>query len=770
MAIWNVLRCMVFAATLLSVAASTALADSRPFGVLPEGVLEITSRVSMDSGVELAGGRFVVSGDFNRVDRDRQFEVVLLEPDGTAVEGFAPRCTNSADPAAWVRSCRGQLLALPDGGFLLAGYFGAVDGVAANGLARFDGDGIRVADYDPLVGPSSSVRHMMLVDDWVYIARYGYAGTVRRFGLETGATVDPDFMHYGRVSAVVADLQGRVFVLGDGSDVRRLQADSGDIDPDWVSGVDDTILDLHHDPMTNRLFVLTQSSLTYIKTVRRLDPGQPVGLDTQWSAEIGPAQPGVVSEVSGIDAVGNGQVIIKDTLSASPPVAASQGQRVIAASDGQFLTFLPEAQTVNLLAPLWPEGWLVAQPELRHVDANLAPLDSFEPRLRRVVGLNDVARAPDGRMVIVGAMDQVDGLPRPGLARLNADFSLDITWPPVGPLGAQNVVWPVSPGNTRARVALHASGAAVAVDHLHGAPSGFPTPPQARTVIVDGDGSRVLNTSSHQGETVFGPDGLLYISRPISPWDNLLRIVRANFECSFEYCPADPTWSVSEASMGTSTIPPPVIAQGDGYLYFATMKNRSDFDVDWRVHRVATTPGAVPDPDFVVEVLTTAEFPPRLTLAIDGDHLYIADRIVSIDSVPWVGPARVNRSNGQLDTSWQPGVDRRVLRIAAGSGWVYLIRSSVDTAEFFDLYPLEIVRIPAGDPGSEPALSEQVLTSDGVFTDRSATRTQVAQIIVLDDNRAIVVGHFNEIDGVTRGGFAVVGSVEVIFSDGFEAN
>ncbi len=764
-ALWSVL---LVAALLSMAAASAAIADPRPFGVLPEGVLEITKKASFDSGVELATGRVVVSGDFNRVAREPQYELALFEPDGTIVAGFAPRCAASADPGAEARSCRGQVLALPNGGFLLGGDFGAVDGVAARGVARFDGDGVRIARFDPLADTPGSVAAMALINEWIYVAVHdGSNGVLLRFGLARPGSLDTTFTHPGQVSSIVADNQGQIFVLVDQT-VVRLQTESDDIDPDWSSGVDEAVHTLYHDANTDRLFVLSRQPSSTVSTVRRLDPGSSVGLEPQWTIGTDPAHPGVVFAEQALEAAGNGQVIIRGRLIGQPGLVGDiRGQRAVAASDGSVLVWLPEEQAVWPLAPRWPSGWLVALPELGHVDATLQPIEGFESRVRRTGGVNDVALAPNGRVVLVGTMTEIDGLARTGLARLDADFSLELGWPAVD-------IPPASPCQfgfscTRARVAVHPSGAVVALDHPLGAPAIFLLSPRPRALILDESGSILRQRGSNEGEIVVAPDGRVYLTPPNStcrtPFDH--RIARTSIDdlLSTTSCLIDAGWALT-AEDSYSLRSAPVISPDDGYLYFATIVNGEMDHNDWQIRRMATSPGATPDPDFVIDVRSALASDAGFSLALDGDHLYIANAIISINSASWAGPARVSRATGQLDTTWQPGVDRRVLRMDVGHGWAYLIRSASDSEWYTDPYFLEIVRIPT----SGADVAEQVLATDGEFGDRFWKDTRTARILVLDQDRAIVAGHFSEIDGVPRDGFAVVGSVEAIFADGFEVD
>lgn len=753
---------MAFAPTLaaiLLVATLPATADHRPFGVLPEGALEITIDPTFDAGIELTGGRVVVSGDFDRVSRRPPgTDVVLLDVDGSRVPGFSPRCAVDAAPGASSRPCRGPLLALPDGGFLMAGDFGAVDGVAARGVARFDANGQRVAGYDPLANTPGRVTSLALIGDQVYAAlSHGTSASLRRFGLAIGAEVDPGFQFPQSATRIVADDAGRPFVLSGGA-VHRLDPATGAIDGAWTSGLAGSAAGLDHDPMSNRLFTIewTQG----MGVLRRLDPSSPVGFEPDWIAQE--ADPSVVwASAQVLGGAGAGRVVVTESIQIASTGFRTR-QRVLASADGSVVRAI-DGTPFELLSRRSSAGWLTGRPDVRLTDADVWPAPGFEPRIRRAAGVNDVARAPDGRLAIVGTMTRVEELARSGVARLRADLTLDRRWPAIG-------IVPASPcGNStacvRARVGIGLDGAVVAIDHLIGSPVIFPPGPQPRAVVIDASGQNVRYRSSNRGEITAAPDGTFYLAPPEptcpSPAGSgrLGRATLANLLAVG--CTADPSWGDASAS----ALARPVLSADGGFVYFAVIDQFNSSFVDWRVQRIATHPGAIVDPDFEIRVRTSVETWFRLALAVDGDDLYVADRIVAVNGQPWTGPARFDRHTGQPDPNWQPGVDRRVVRIAAGGGYVYLMRSTVASAPNQPALPIEIVRQPRA---ASPA-SEEVLATNGVFEDRSVSNTRTGQLIALDDGRAIVAGHFSEIGGVPRDGFAIVGSVEGMLADGFEA-
>jgi hypothetical protein len=738
--------------------ATPAFADARPFGVLPEGALEITSQPSYDSGVELSSGRVVISGDFNRFSRlSQRADLLMLEPDGTRVAGFGPRCTASANPSAAARSCRGRLLTLPDGGFLLFGDFGAVDGIAARGVARFDGNGQRVAGYDPLRDTPGSVGAVALIGPWVHVSISGGAGgAVRRFSLAVDAVPDPSFQYPESATAIVGDNQGRPYLLSNA--VVRLVPSTGALDPTWSSGLSTTVVALLHDSATNSLFVLQISETGGPRVVRRLRPEASIGVDPAWSVQPPGDLPDQRSWPRSIDGANGGRLLLTEDVQSELGFRARQ--RIIGASVGATQVVFDAERVQAVLAPRSTGGWLVGSPDVRLTDAVLLPQPGFLPRIRRSAGVNDVARAPDGRTAIVGSMSEVAGMPRIELARLQPDLSLDRGWPVVQL--RSSAICGGSYRCVRARVGMHPSGAVIAIDQVVGSPIIFPPGPQPLISVVDGAGVALRYQRSNAGHVVSGSDGLLYFS-PVPPscaaQPNTL-LGRVTLETLLAAnCTADPSWGASDASSLTA----PVIAEQNDFVYFAALEQFSTTAVSWRVRRIGTQAGAVVDPDFDIRVRTNPEG--RLTLALDGDDLYVADRITTINGSPWAGPARFDRHNGQLDTSWQPGVDRRVLRMAAGGGFVFLMRSATPSSVNIVAYPIEIVRLSRG----ASAGSEQILTTDGTFGQRfQGDEPATGRILAIGDGRAIVAGHFSEIDGMPRDGFAIVGSVETILADDFE--
>src|SRR6185436_1440237 len=91
----------------------------------------------------------------------------------------------------------------------------------------------------------------------------------------------------------------------------------------------------------------------------------------------------------------------------------------------------------NRLARLYPDG-------------SLDP--SFNPGTGPDGDINAVAIQPDGRIVVAGYFNRFDGVSRSGIARLNADGSLDTSFDPGTGVGT------VSVHPQAHTVALHADG------------------------------------------------------------------------------------------------------------------------------------------------------------------------------------------------------------------------------------------------------------------------------------------------------------------------
>ncbi len=90
----------------------------------------------------------------------------------------------------------------------------------------------------------------------------------------------------------------------------------------------------------------------------------------------------------------------------------------------------PKERAVSLLTPLLVALLLGAVPRLGPAQGAGAVDPSFNPVFRRAGQVRDVAVQPDGKILIVGDFTHVESVPRPGIARLLPDGSLDVGFDP----------------------------------------------------------------------------------------------------------------------------------------------------------------------------------------------------------------------------------------------------------------------------------------------------------------------------------------------------
>lgn len=241
-----------------------------------------------------------------------------------------------------------HIMIQPDGRILIGGWFTEVNGLGHIGIARLSAEGEVDTDYAPAV--SGQVAHGILlangstvfVGDFNSFQSSGYDGIVR---IDPAGTLDTAFVPHiingiGRVNAVVEHDDG-TFIIGG--------AFSG------LSGQ-------------------AHNNLARLDADGALDAGFTVGTD---------------SEVNTLVLQADGGLLIGGDFGAI---------------DGQAIAYL---------ARLNPNGSLD---------------NTFQPGIDGTV--EDVLVQPDGAILVAGAFNQAGGQPRTGLARLNADGSLDASFAP----------------------------------------------------------------------------------------------------------------------------------------------------------------------------------------------------------------------------------------------------------------------------------------------------------------------------------------------------
>lgn len=98
------------------------------------------------------GGGFLIAGHFTTFDGRERWRLARLHPDGSLDEAFDPRDSAGSAPVS-------KVIALADGGALIAGPFSRFDGRTCRLVARLKGDGSLDAGFDAngAFGPAGGV-------------------------------------------------------------------------------------------------------------------------------------------------------------------------------------------------------------------------------------------------------------------------------------------------------------------------------------------------------------------------------------------------------------------------------------------------------------------------------------------------------------------------------------------------------------------------------------------------------------------------------------
>ncbi len=416
-----------------------------------------------------AGGKLIVVGDFRSVDGVKHGRVARLHPDGRADHTFG---TGLAGADGFVDCVAVQA----DGKVLIGGSFGGVDGVTRRHLARLNVDGSLdrsfLADLD---GPDGSVMAVApTVDGKVLIggafrnvqgtASLGVARLLPDGRLDSGfsSPVKPPSLPGApdpRIDAITLLAGGRLLlagsfntdVSGPPASLARLHED-GSVDPSFPGNLGETLglpLWVGQQADGKALIGLTKSNASgdrHDQVVQLDDQGDPGAVLLDWVN-------GPWTEVKLAAALPDGKVLVWGTVAETSGVVPYR--LAVLNADGSEVAGTPFG--VGIPGPSIAE--LAAQPDGRLYVTGYAekvggfPMDGLArvqadgtldagfqlpgtgvPRL-----VWTMARQPDGKLLIGGSFLSVEGVPRGHLARLNADGKLDRTFM-AGLAGAEELV------------------------------------------------------------------------------------------------------------------------------------------------------------------------------------------------------------------------------------------------------------------------------------------------------------------------------------------
>ncbi len=346
-------------------------------------------------------GKVIVAGTFTTFNGISRPRVARLNADGSLDTSFDPG--TGADMA--VRACAVR----PDGKILIGGDFTAYDGTAAGHLVQLNADGSVDASFNTGAGADDLVYSLSLLPDGRCLvggsfASFGGAAVAGLVQLQPDGTIDPTFDAQADAGASVRTTSltpdggviagGGFWTLGGEpcTNLAKLEA-QGSMVPGFnpVSACNNGVEDCH--VLTDGRILLAGSFTAYsghpaFRIIRLLPDGD---RDPAFDSGTGAEDGGINKLLVDVD----GRIIIV----------------------GSFWNY--NGASRRAIARLNADGDLDT---------------SFDPGTGASYKIYSAAFQPDGKIVIVGYFSSYDGVPRECVARINADGSLDPTFDPgVGP-------------------------------------------------------------------------------------------------------------------------------------------------------------------------------------------------------------------------------------------------------------------------------------------------------------------------------------------------
>ncbi|MBS1797001.1 MAG: VCBS repeat-containing protein [Acidobacteria bacterium] len=396
------------------------------YGNLRSGVLAVKPQPD---------GKTLIGGQFTEVNGFAASGLARLNADGTVDTSFqGPDFISSAGLGGEVRS----LIVLPDGRILVGGSFLAVDGVAGGGVRRLNADG--TVDPSFSVVAVGTVNDMELQTDGKIVISGAFSNSLNApniYRLNADGTLDGTFTPPNTtIPYVDTALQpdGKILVLDSNSHLYRLNT-NGTVDSTMQ---DNNIFGLAALTVRPDGKILIVGSFTSIggfpvNRIALLNPNGTVDLTFNLN------NPGADGTITEIALRADGKIYIAGTFSFYNTV--SRTKIALLNADG---TLDPSYQNPSTLVSstvraleIAPDGGALVGINAHTVNAPLikfTPAGVFDPTLApgvtRTGNVYKVVPQPDGKVLIAGDFLTIGGVKRNGLARLNADGSLDTSFVP----------------------------------------------------------------------------------------------------------------------------------------------------------------------------------------------------------------------------------------------------------------------------------------------------------------------------------------------------
>jgi uncharacterized delta-60 repeat protein len=394
-----------------------------------------------------ADGKVLIGGQFSSYNGTGRDGIARLNADGSLDSSFNPGSgTNNFVSALAVQA---------DGKVLIGGFFSSYNGTERNRIARLNADGTLDGSFDPGTGADGGVFALAVQADGKVLIGGGfssYNGTERnriaRLNADGGLddSFDPGTGADGGVFALAVQADGKVLIGGfftsynstERNNIARLNA-NGSLDSsfDPGTGADGTVraLAVQADGKVLIGGLFTSYNDTGRNRIARLNANG--SLDS--SFDLGTGADGGVRALA---VQADGKVLIGGFFTSYNGTGRNRIALLNAngsldssfdpgsGADGSVVALAVQADGKVLIGGFFTSYSGTGRNRIARLNADGSLDSSFNPG----TGANDyvfaLAVQADGKVLIVGGFSSYNGTERNGIARLNADGSLDTNFKP----------------------------------------------------------------------------------------------------------------------------------------------------------------------------------------------------------------------------------------------------------------------------------------------------------------------------------------------------
>jgi uncharacterized delta-60 repeat protein len=413
------------------------------YTVLGAGSVDPTFNASVTEGygyvsrtLTQTDGKILAFGSFQRANGARFNNIVRFNADGTLDAAFSVGSgANGSIEEAVLQT---------DGKIIIGGNFTSFNGVAINRLARLNPDGSLDPTFNPAVNFTNYIEEIAIQPDGKILVAAALAGSPaasRIFRLASDGSLDPGFQNNlevsGGVNSIVLAADSKILVGGSFSTIAgsakpglaRLNAD-GTVDNAFTASIAASISKIIIEPDGK---LLLAGSFPFGAYRLNADGSE---IETG-SKSVAPFQ--IVYHGYDAARLPDGKVLVAYGVGSGEPtnfyVLRLNADLTL---DESFQPTAPDYLPVTDITLLADGKFIISgnfvtvndqtRLHIARLNANGSPDPTFGAAVSTTGTVRAIKRQPDGKILIGGIFEMVNGVRRTNIARLNADGSLDNTF------------------------------------------------------------------------------------------------------------------------------------------------------------------------------------------------------------------------------------------------------------------------------------------------------------------------------------------------------